>query len=78
MQKGSNSDREYVTWTLVELRPQIISQVAEQLPKISFLSPIPFSRSLLQKCTQREMSLSQQSRRNLNLNKQEAALLFLK
>lgn len=51
--KVINSDGEYVTWTCVGLRPQIISQVAEQLPKISFLSPIPFSHSLPQKFTQK-------------------------
>lgn len=51
--KVINSDGEYVTWAPVGLRPQIISQVAEQLPKIAFLSALPFSHSLPQKLTQK-------------------------
>lgn len=44
--KVISSHGEYVTWAPVGLRPQITSQVVEQLPNQSFLSPMPFSHSL--------------------------------
>lgn len=62
-----------VTRAPVGLRPQIISEIAKQLPKISLLSSISFSHSFPQKFTQ-----NKQSRRALNLKKQEAAPHFLK
>lgn len=64
------------------LKPQIISQVAEQLPKIFSVSRSFFFFFFLSftppEIYTEEMSLSQQSRRDLNLNKQEVALLFPK
>lgn len=55
-----------VTWTPVGLKPQIISQIAKQLPNISLLSSISFSHSFPWKFTQKK-----QSRRALNLKKKK-------